>query len=62
MFHGLIVSGKKGPTRFWEKDWGTINSDKYDLYILSQIQAFMDENPGLTFIQDNAPSHRSKKT
>ena len=31
MFHGTIVGGRKGPAQFWEKEWGTMNSAKYDL-------------------------------
>ena len=62
MFHGCIVGGKKGPGIFWEKDWGNIKSASYDLCILSQIQIFMDANPGLIFMQDNAPSHQSLET
>ena len=37
MFHGSIVNGKKGPTKFREKEWGIMDSDKYNRYILSQI-------------------------
>jgi hypothetical protein len=62
MFHGSIVGGRKGPGIFWEKEWGNINSASYDLHILSRIQIFMEENPGLIFMQDNAPAHRSKLT
>ena len=46
MFFGSIVGGKKGPAIFWKKEWGKINSEKYDRYILSKIQEFMDKNPG----------------
>jgi len=62
MFHGTIYQGRKGPAIFWEKEWGKINSDNYDQRILSRIQALLREHPELTFIQDNAPAHRSKKT
>ena len=62
MLHGTIIGGRKGPATFWEKEWGTMNSAKYDYYILSNIQAFMDINPGLFWMQDNAPSHNSRET
>jgi hypothetical protein len=62
MFHGMIVGGKKGPGIFWEKEWGNINSASYNTHVLSEIQAFMEANPGLIFMQDNAPSHRSQIT
>ena len=38
-----------------------MNSERYDYYILSKIQEFMNENPGLIFMQDNAPSHQSQQ-
>jgi hypothetical protein len=42
MFHRVIVEGKKGPTVFWEKEWGTMNSEKYDAIILDRAQVFID--------------------
>jgi hypothetical protein len=62
MFHRFICRGRKGIGIFWDREWGNINSDTYDLHILSQLQAYIEENPGLIFMQDNAPSHRSEKT
>jgi hypothetical protein len=40
MFHGTIIMGGKGPATFWEKDWGTMDSYKYDAVILNNIEAF----------------------
>jgi hypothetical protein len=64
MFHGTIVMGGKGPATFWEKEWGSIDSFKYDAVILNNIEAFLAANPDKSFIwmQDNAPSHRSYET
>jgi DDE superfamily endonuclease len=64
MFHGVIVGGKKGPAVFWEKDWGSMNSEKYDAVILNNIQAFIQAHEGEHYIwmQDNASCHRSKAT
>jgi hypothetical protein len=42
MFHGVICGGKKGPATFWEKEWGSMDSKKYNEIILSQIQAWFD--------------------
>ena len=42
MFHGVIYRGKKGPGVFWEKAWGSMDSQKYNEVILSQIQAWFD--------------------
>ena len=39
-----------------------MNSVKYDQYILPGIQALVETHPELTYIQDNAPSHRSQLT
>jgi hypothetical protein len=38
MFWGYIVNGKKGPSLFWEKEWGSINFARYDKRILSLIE------------------------
>jgi len=64
MFHGTIINGKKGPATFWEKNWSNINSEKYNAIILNNIQAFLQANEGRGYIwmQDNAPSHRSRYT
>jgi len=35
MFHGTIVYGGKGPAVFWEKEWGSMDSYKYDIVILN---------------------------
>jgi transposase len=64
MFWGSIVDGKKGPCLFWEKSWGTINSERYNRRILSRIEQFFRDHPfdGYLFWQDNASSHRSYET
>jgi len=62
MFHGFIFKGRKGIGIFWEKEWGNINSASYNTYVLLKVQAFMNENPGLIFMQDIAPSHQSEIT
>lgn len=62
MFFGTIYKGRKGPAIFWEKEWGSINSERYDEHILPLIEGLMLEYPDLIFMQDNAPSHRSHLT
>jgi hypothetical protein len=42
MFHGVICGGKKGPATFWEKEWGSMDSKKYNEIILSQVQAWFE--------------------
>ena len=62
MFHGVVFKGRKGPAVFWEKDWGTMNSAKYNNHILPDIQQLIREYPELIFRRDNAPCHKSAKT
>jgi uncharacterized membrane protein len=59
---GIIFRGKKGPAVFWNKDWGKINSAKYDLYILPQIQALCEAYLEVIYMQDNVSAHRFKLT
>jgi hypothetical protein len=61
MFHGTIVMGGKGPATFWEKEWGSMDSYKYDAVILNNVESFFDANPDKPFVwmQDNASCHRS---
>ena len=42
MFHRVIYIGKKGPATFLEKEWGSIDSRKYNEVILSQVQAWFE--------------------
>lgn len=64
MFHGTIVFGGKGPATFWEKQWKSMDSYKYDAIILNKVEAFLQANPnhGFIWMQDNASCHRSKET
>jgi hypothetical protein len=64
MFHGTIVLGGKGPATFWEKEWGSMDSFKYDAVILNNVESFLDANRDKDFVwmQDNASCHRSKET
>ena len=63
MFYGTIVNGRKGPAVFWEKEYGSVDSTRYDAIILANIQAFLEEHlEGYIWMQDNASNHRSKET
>lgn len=44
MFHGCIVNGKKGPAIVWEKEWGSIDSTKYNDRVLVHIAEFVREH------------------
>jgi hypothetical protein len=45
MFWGYIVYVKKGSSLFWEKEWGSINSTRYDERILSLMEQFFRDHP-----------------
>ncbi|KAI1006892.1 hypothetical protein K3495_g1318 [Podosphaera aphanis] len=66
MFHGVIYNGRKALGTFWEKNWGTVNSGRYDRHILPQVEAYLSEERanGRTpiFQHDNAPAHKSEET
>ena len=64
MFCSTIVNSKKGPVVFQEKSQGNIDSIKYNNIILNSIQAFLQQNlgQGYIWIQDNAPSYKSRYT
>jgi hypothetical protein len=57
-------SGKagKGPSIFWEKDWGTINRVTYQAHTIPVIHGWMRMNPGHIFMQDNVPGHSKRET
>jgi hypothetical protein len=64
MFYRTIVAGVKGLACFWEKEWGSMNSEKYDAVILNNIQAFIQGHQTplggeYIWMQDGASSHRS---
>ena len=63
MFHGVIYNGRKALGTFWEKEYGTMDSAKYDAYILSQVQSLVqyERSQGRDpwYQHDNASCHRS---
>jgi hypothetical protein len=66
MFHGTICNGKKGPAVFWEKEWGSMDSKKYNEVILARIQEWFEweraRGNRLVWQQDGASCHRSFET
>ena len=66
MFHGVICGGKKQFGTFWEKEWGSMDSRKYNDIILSQVQAWFDRERErgirLAWQHDGASCHRSFET
>lgn len=62
MFWGCFNGTTKGPSLFWEKEWGSINSESYCERILPLIHGWIRLNPGLLFMQDSAPGHTAQST
>ncbi len=63
MFWGSIAgSVGLGPALVWEKEWGSITAESYTDHIVPQILAWLDHNPGHSFMQDSAPSHAARMT
>jgi len=50
MFYSTIVMGGKGLATFWEKEWGSIDSYKYNTVILNNIESFLDTNRDKPFV------------
>ena len=62
MFWGCFSGSIKGPSIFWEKDWGSINKESYCEHIVPVIHGWMRITPGLLSMQDNAPGHSAQYT
>ena len=62
MFWGCFNGVKKGPSLFWEKEWGTINQVSYCERIVPIIDGWIRLNPGLQLMQDGAPGHSAGNT
>lgn len=67
MFWGSFAGITKGPGLFWEKSWGSINTESYCEHIVPLIDNFVEiyrreHNQSLRLMQDNAPGHASAAT
>jgi transposase len=67
MFWGAFYGDTKGPCLFWEKEWGSIDSEKYCQRIVPLIDGFMQQEKhekdiDLLLMQDSAPGHASVYT
>ena len=62
MFWGCFSGGVKGPSLFWEKEWGLINKDSYCERIVPLIYGWIRLYPYLQFMQDGAPGHAAGVT
>ena len=48
---------EKGPSLFWEKEWGTIGQQSYSKRIILLIHGWIRLRPELQSIRDGAPGH-----
>ena len=62
MFWACFAGYEKGPSLFWEKDWGNITSSSYSEKIVPLLHGMVRLRPGLSVMQDNAPSHVAART
>ena len=64
MFWASFLGLEKGPSLFWEKEWGWIDAEGYVSHIAPLMEGFFrlrkDRNP--IVMQDNAPGHSAKET
>jgi transposase len=63
MFWGSYsVKYGKGPSLFWEKDWGTITGEKYTERVVPLVDGWFRLHPGQVFMHDNASPHSAQVT
>lgn len=62
MFWGSFTGSEKGPCLFWEKEWKSIDSQKYCEKIVPLIDGMVSLRPWISVMQDNAPAHASEVT
>ena len=58
MFWGCFSGGLgKGPSLFWEEDWGPIRAATHCEHTLPLLDGWQRTNTELLVMQDNAPGH-----
>lgn len=66
MFWGCFHGDIQGPGIFWEKDWGSINSESYCAHTVPIIHGYMElcrrNGVNLILMQDGAPGHAAGDT
>ena len=66
MFWGCFHGDIQGPGIFWEKDWGSINSESYCVHTVPIIHGYMElcrrDGIYLRLMQDGAPGHAAGNT
>jgi len=63
MFWGSFAGSTKGPSFFWEKEYGGIDAEKYQRHIIPLVYCFQrDFGSNMVFQQDNASAHSARST
>ena len=66
LFWGCFNEDVQGPGIFWEKDWGTINSESYCAHTVPIIHGWIElchrNGVSLKLMQDGAPGHAAGDT
>ena len=62
MFWGSFSGCTKGPCLFWEKEWKSINKERYCERIVLLVEGWLRLHPYLSFMHDGAPGYRARYT
>ena len=66
MFWGCFHGDIQGPGIFWEKNWGSINSESYCAHTVPIIHGYIEQcrhnGINLILMQDGAPGHAAGDT
>ena len=62
MFWGSVFGREKDPCLFWEKEWDSVDSEKYCEKIVPLIDGMVSMKLWLSVMQDNAPAHACENT
>ncbi|VDB94937.1 Bgt-51142 [Blumeria graminis f. sp. tritici] len=62
MFWSCFVGPENSLCLLWEKEWESINSQKYCEKIVPLIDGMVSMRPWLSVMQDNAPTHTAAIT
>jgi transposase len=62
MFWACFSGQSKGPSLFWEKEWKSINKERYCERIVPLMHGWLTLNPDLQFMQNSALGHAAGYT
>lgn len=62
MFWACFSGDNAGPHLYWEKEWGTVTSERYCQQVIPLVHGWLQFFPELQFMHDNAPAHSAYLT